>query len=155
MGTSSFHAMRKGARKCYFIFLMSAASAEMAILEEGVCVGSWQTVGSPAPLPDQLPRCPLCTTSHPCPAYRAAPEGRWAPIAAKTCSALSTLQLLLCRLLVLWRRKCQTCSGLKTSEMISEIPFFLLLSICLLIHPCLTKTVISKRVGPHTKDHFL
>lgn len=38
---SSFHAMKKGATKCYFIFfLMSAASAEMAILQGGVCVGS-------------------------------------------------------------------------------------------------------------------
>lgn len=39
-GTSLFHTMRKGAIKCYFIFLMSAASAEMAILQEGVCADS-------------------------------------------------------------------------------------------------------------------
>lgn len=101
-------------------------------------------------LSDQLLSYPLCTTSNPCPAQAA-------PAAAKnkkTCSALSTLLLLLCRLLVLWGRKSQICFGPKTSKMMSKIPFFLDLSICLLIHPCLTKTIISNSVVPHNKTIF-
>lgn len=106
MGTliaSSLHAMRKGATKCYFTFLMPAASAEMAILEERVCAGRlWEVLPSLHHTPS-LPSPP------------AAPEGRCAPAAAEH---------LLCPqpyldFLLLWRRKSQTCFGPKISKIMS------------------------------------
>lgn len=155
-GTSSFHAMRKGATKCYFILLMSAASAEMAILQEGVCAGSCQTVGSPArPFLISCQGGPSSPHPSPCPAHQLLQRAGVLQLQQKTCSALSTMLLLLCRLLVLWGRKAQTCFGPKPSKMMPKFPFFLVWSICLLIHPYLTKTMISNWVGPHSKEVFL
>lgn len=99
-----------------------------------------QAVGSPAP-----------TAPHPIPAQ---PSGCSRGEVCSSCSRTPALPSALFGLLLLWGRKSQTCFGPKTSKMMSWIPLFLVLSICLLVHPCLTKTLIWNRVSSHTKDYF-
>lgn len=117
----------------------------------------WQLTDCGSPAPHFLISCqgaPSAPHPSPCPAHWALQRAGVLHLQQKTCSALCTMLLLLCRLLAPWGRKSQTCFGPKTSKMMSKIPFFLVLSICLLIHCCLTKTMISNWVGLHRKEYF-